>query len=130
MAQKIVKHVHKLKRLRYTNGEAIYFCILGECEYKINVKVALGKPNQCHRCDKTFNMNEYSSRLAKPHCMDCHKGKGEPVEFTHSLPKEIVKTKSKPLPSDDLLSRLRNALPSVGKADTELPSQITDDDLL
>lgn len=116
----ILKHVHKLKRVKYTNGERLFFCIKGACEYELNVKKALGKPNECHRCGKEFNLNELSVRLAKPHCNACTKGqKKEPVEpygtdtpsprtitdVTEDLRSQLMAsiqgTLSKSLPDDD-----------------------------
>lgn len=74
-SKRVLKHVHKLKRIKYTNGEAVYFCVSGECEYEVNVKKAFGKPNECWRCGVTFPLSELSIRLAKPHCSDCTHGK-------------------------------------------------------
>lgn len=34
--------------------------------------MSLGKRNVCWRCGNDFIMNEYSIRLAKPHCENCH----------------------------------------------------------
>lgn len=74
------KHVHKLKRVNYRNGEKIYFCTL-DCDYKVNAKVALGKPCQCWICGKAFNLTEKSLRLVKPHCNECTKTKGVAISL-------------------------------------------------
>ena len=75
MAEKKTPHVHKFKRLIYKSGNAIFFCALPDCAQKINISLALGKRSICWRCGEEFIMNEYSLRLAKPHCDNCHKPK-------------------------------------------------------
>lgn len=72
---KTKQHVHKLKRLSYSTGNKIYFCVLPDCPYKVKVALALGKRTICWRCSESFIMNEYSIRLAKPHCENCHQSK-------------------------------------------------------
>jgi|SRR5882672_8909638 len=74
--QGIQKHVHKLKRIRFKSGNATLFCVLPDCTYKISPQLALGKRNECWRCGQEHLLNEYSIRLAKPHCESCHKPKG------------------------------------------------------
>lgn len=71
------KHIHKLKRLKHKSGNAIFFCALPDCTFKINTALALGKRSICWRCNEPFIMNEYDLRLAKPHCENCHKPKNE-----------------------------------------------------
>ena len=68
-------HVHKLKRVKYKSGNAIFFCTLPDCNFKTNIALALGKRSICWRCGEQFIMSEYSLRLAKPHCPACHKPK-------------------------------------------------------
>jgi hypothetical protein len=72
--KKAVAHVHKLQRQKYRNGTKVYFCILN-CNYKIEVAFALGKETICHICGQQFTMNEYTVKLAKPHCQNCGKRK-------------------------------------------------------
>lgn len=43
------------------------------CPFKVDVPLALGKVVLCHVCDLPFTMNEYSVKLAKPHCTSCGK---------------------------------------------------------
>lgn len=69
MARKLT-HIHQFRRHNYKNGEQIYFCVL-DCNFKVNVKLALGKQNICWICGKAFVLNEYSIRLAKPRCNNC-----------------------------------------------------------
>lgn len=75
------EHIHKLKRHVYGTGRAIFYCVL-DCEFKTAVPLALGKKTTCWRCGKPFNMNEYSLRLVKPHCMECKKTKMEVMSAT------------------------------------------------
>jgi hypothetical protein len=92
------KHVHKFRRHTYTTGNIVYFCALPDCNVKIKPVLTLGKRAICWLCGNEFIMNEYSIRLAKPHCQDCHKikstGKGEgeePVVLTPSIPSIALK---------------------------------------
>ena len=69
-------HVHKLRRFKYANGTKVYFCTL-DCNFKIEAALALGKKTICNICNNEFIMNEYSCKLAKPHCTRCGKMKVE-----------------------------------------------------
>ncbi len=68
-------HTHKFKRHRFNTGNVVYFCALPDCKVKIATALALGKRSLCWRCGEPFVLNEYSIRLAKPHCDNCHKPK-------------------------------------------------------
>jgi Zn finger protein HypA/HybF involved in hydrogenase expression len=85
MTEKKVLHIHKFKRLRYKSGNEILFCALPDCSQKINPALALGKRSICWRCGESFIMNDYSLRLAKPHCEACHKPKKEIEEDENDL---------------------------------------------
>lgn len=74
-------HIHKLKRLRYKSGNAIFFCVLPDCKFKASIPLSLGKRSTCWRCGNEFIMNDYSLRLAKPHCEACHQSKDSKAEF-------------------------------------------------
>lgn len=76
LAEKKEKHIHKFKRLKYKSGNTIFFCALPDCNQKLSTALALGKRSLCWRCGEPFIMNEYSLRLAKPHCDKCHQPKG------------------------------------------------------
>lgn len=69
------KHVHKFKRHRYKSGTEVFFCALPDCSIKMSIPLSLGKRTICWRCGNDFIMNDYSIRLAKPHCDECHKPK-------------------------------------------------------
>lgn len=101
------KHVHKYRRHRYKTGNAVYFCALPDCNVKTLPALALGKKCICWRCEKEFQLNEYSIRLAKPHCDDCHKPK-DPLDLDvrvklvmpdHSL--ELLKSKLSGVPVEE-----------------------------
>jgi|SRR5579863_1208039 len=77
-------HVHKLKRLKYKSGNTIFFCSLPDCTFKTNIALALGKRTICWRCGEPFIMSEYSLRLAKPHCENCHRPKESIIETSNS----------------------------------------------
>ena len=114
------KHVHKLKRHRYKTGNTVYFCV-DNCAFKVSTELALGKKCICWRCGQPFTLTEYSIRLAKPHCGDCHKPKGailertEVPDFVSKHPPEIEAKGAITLPKDsaaDLRSRLTGVLHS------------------
>lgn len=69
---KVKDHNHRLKRTTYASGTKVYFCT-NDCSYKIEVAFALGKVVECPICSEPFAMNEYSIKLAKPHCNNCGK---------------------------------------------------------
>lgn len=88
---KVEKHIHKLRRHTYKSGTAVYFCAL-DCSYKTSVALAFGKKTICWRCNNPFSMNEYSMRLAKPHCESCHKPKMINQIEDKATEKEVVVT--------------------------------------
>lgn len=79
------KHIHKVKRLNLSTGNKIYFCVLPDCPWKIKVALSLGKQVICWRCGEPFYLNEYSIRLAKPHCEGCHQSKNSALEYDSSI---------------------------------------------
>ena len=80
------KHIHKLKMIKYKTGNKVFFCSL-DCTFKISVQLALGKRSICWRCNEPFIMTEYSLRLVKPHCPQCHqsKDKKEIIESNNDI---------------------------------------------
>lgn len=120
------KHTHKLKRHTYSNKESVYFCVL-DCPFKVKVELALGKLTVCWRCGKSFNINEYALRLAKPHCMDCKKAKPNEIKEQPSYPGRLI-VDDRGIPStDDLINRLRK---TIDHADLEQTIEVPDEDLL
>lgn len=74
------EHIHKFKKLRYKSGNEVFFCALPDCSQKINISLALGKRTLCWRCGEPFIMTEYSLRLVRPHCENCHKSKNAIID--------------------------------------------------
>jgi hypothetical protein len=116
---KLVKpqHIHKFKRLRYKSGNEVFFCTLPDCNQKINPSLALGKRCICWRCGNPFIMNEYSLRLAKPHCDACHKPKvekidGDIIETSTGIVQDIV--------NESLMERLNK---TIQQAQTITPEE-------
>jgi ssDNA-binding Zn-finger/Zn-ribbon topoisomerase 1 len=107
------KHVHKLKRHRYEKtGNSVYFCTLPDCHFKIDVALALGKRAVCNLCGSEFIMNEYTIKLAIPHCDSCSKRKVTGIDGK----KHYVRPNTLPIISsiaeentEDLRSRLNSA---------------------
>lgn len=108
------QHVHKLKRLKYKSGNVIFFCTLPDCNFKINIALALGKRSICWRCEQPFIMSDYALRLAKPHCEGCHKPKSS-VTFQDAI--EAVDN-IKP-PSLSLSERLEQTIKDAQKNEEE-----------
>jgi hypothetical protein len=67
------RHAHRLKRHIYKTGNAIYFCTLPDCHFKIECQLMLGKRAMCNVCGNEFIINEYQTKLARPHCDKCSK---------------------------------------------------------
>ncbi len=121
-------HTHKFKRLVYKSGNAIFFCCLPDCSTKINPALALGKRSICWRCGQEFILNEYSLRLARPHCSQCHKPKGVQAPLDEIIPyhNQVAETElwdgaNPPMLDDKPLSlseRLQNIIKSA--ASTQL----------
>lgn len=106
------EHLHKLKRHVYPNGTKVYFCT-NNCNFKVDVAFALGKEVLCNICDTPFTMNEYSIKLAKPHCANCGKMKVKDGEG-----KSRFISKGRPIPAiaelgKSSVNELRQRLGSV-----------------
>ena len=118
MAKFQEKHIHKFRRLKYKSGNSIFFCALPDCNQKINISLALGKRSICWRCEEPFIMSEYSLRLAKPHCSNCHKTKKEigwihePTEVEKEAVNELVHSLS-------LAERLQQTIRQAQKQEEE-----------
>lgn len=68
-------HTHKLRRHKYPSGNAVFFCTLPDCHYKIDAQLVIGKRALCNICGDEFIMNEYTIKLKSPHCDGCGKVK-------------------------------------------------------
>lgn len=112
-------HVHKFKRHTYKTGNVIFFCTLPDCSVKVAPALALGKRSICWRCGNPFEMNDYSVRLAKPHCSDCHKPKNQKfVEPEPDIPlsnpfKPLAPIITEPEIKRDSLTEMRNRLSGI-----------------
>lgn len=105
-------HVHKLKRHKYPSGNSVYFCTLPDCNYKVDVPLALGKRTLCNICNNEFIINEYVIKLAKPHCPDCGKVKVKDAEGNNRFVKKVTNQILSNVAAEvkqDLRSRLDNA---------------------
>lgn len=71
----VQKHTHKLKKYKYSTGNAVFFCTLPDCHFKIDVGLSLGKMCICNICNNEFQLDEYTIKLSKPHCRNCGKQK-------------------------------------------------------
>lgn len=112
------KHIHKLKRHRYPSGNTVFFCVL-DCTYKIDTALSVGKKALCWRCGREFIMDEYSLRLAKPHCSECHQPKKK-VSISIQIPEqESFTMPSLKTEASDSLQSLRDRLNQASKGSTE-----------
>ena len=118
----VTKHNHKLKRHRFKSGNEVYFCALPECTYKITPALSLGKRVICWRCGESFIMGDYSIRLAKPHCDNCHKPKIAINDVGFNADNHI--SIDEPIPiittPSDLKSRLSSLLQQKKDEDVEI----------
>lgn len=103
---RVAAHAHKLKRHKYkSTGTAVFFCVLPDCSYRSDTHLTLGKRSICWRCGKEFKINEYSIRLARPHCNSCTKSK-EVVP----VPVEKITKNAAIESANDLKTRLTNTI--------------------
>lgn len=112
-----MKHIHKLKKHKYKNGTAVYFCI-NDCNFKVEAPLALGKEVLCNICSQPFIMNEYSLKLTKPHCGNCGKvkvkgddGKGHFINKRSANPQILSEIAEDT--TNDLKSRLEGVVKSI-----------------
>lgn len=116
----VIKHIHKLKKHKYKSGQAVFFCTLTDCNFKMEVPFSLGKESLCNICSQPFVMNEYTLKLTKPHCTNC--GKIE-VRGEDGRKHYVRKQSSQVLASvadestEDLRSRLQNVVNTVSEDD-------------
>jgi hypothetical protein len=104
MPEKKQEHIHKFKRIKYKSGTYSFFCALPDCNKKMNPALALGKRSICWRCGEPFILNEYSLRLANPHCEKCHKPKKE-EEYKGTGIDTLITDESAPLTLAERLSK-------------------------
>ena len=122
------KHIHKLKRHKYANGENIYFCQTARCPFRCEVHLALGKLSLCHRCGKPFEMNEASIRLDRPHCDGCTV-KRIKVDTPSNSNLNLNKRSEVESDVNDLRERLQLSIKRVLKANiTETPNDESEDE--
>ena len=114
----MAKHTHKLKRFKYKSGNTVYFCSLPDCNFKSTPALLIGKRSICNRCGEEFILNEYSIRLAKPHCLNCHNPKDKsspsyiPSETISEEKKKQLLDGSWEIPKESLSERLSKAVNS------------------
>ena len=104
------KHIHKLRRHKYKTGNIIYFCVL-DCSFKVAPALAIGKTTICWICGQPFSMNEYTIRLAKPHCTNCHKPKDGKIFIP--IPEDAMSDDT------DVIDSLKNRLAAFGSPEPE-----------
>ena len=121
MATNKSQHIHKFKRLKYRSGNQIFFCALPDCTVKLNPALALGKRSLCWRCEEPFEMTEYSLRLAKPHCENCHKPKNPELRGNEVFRNPELSDTTVTLSNKSLSERLQNVVNNT------LPAEIEDE---
>ena len=111
-------HIHKLKRHKYPSGNAVYFCTLPDCHYKIDVPLALGKRSLCNICDVEFIMSEYTIKLKLPHCNNCGKVK---ISDAEGKPRYVKKVTNQILTgvATEISADLRSRLDAVAGSEVE-----------
>lgn len=115
------KHAHKYRRHRYKTGNVVFFCALPDCSVKVTPALTLGKKAVCWRCEKEFIMNDYSIRLARPHCDACHNPKLK--ELLPDVPDNIgspMITIPVETPASTITTSLRDRLSVATQPDEDL----------
>ena len=111
------KHIHKFRRHKYRTGSVVYFCAGGDCTIKMVPAMAIGKTSICWRCGEPFQMNEYSVRLAKPHCEKCHQPKASKDNKEEYTEEESPSTSNTPSPVISLSERLKQTISALKPAE-------------
>jgi hypothetical protein len=106
------EHVHKLKRHTFRGGRQVYFCVL-DCNFQIDAAFALGKQSICHICGNEFTMNEYSIKLARPHCKNCGKMKVQDPDGAVKFVNKARATEAIAELHEDRVTSLRDRLGKV-----------------
>ena len=110
------KHNHKIQRHVYTNDEVVFFCVLDDCNFKINAELSIGKSFQCWRCNNSFQMTVLTKRMKRPHCDDCTNKRDKSKVSINDL--ELVEvgktsqTKRVLSSAEDIRTRLRSSIRS------------------
>lgn len=117
----ISKHTHKLKKHTYKTGSSVFFCTL-DCSYKVSVELSLGKTSICWRCGKPFSLDEYSLRLVRPHCKNCHKFKNEVPSIAEINAGDQINT------ANDLRNRLSSVV-GTNAIVVEMDDSVRDEDI-
>lgn len=114
-------HTHKFLRHTYPRTKnAVYFCTLPDCHFKIDCALALGKKSICNLCGAEFTMNEYTIKLKRPHCESCSKQKVKGNDGkNHFVRKNTVPilTEVAEETTEDLRSRLSFVTTQVNEED-------------
>lgn len=120
------KHVHKFRRHKYKTGNIIFFCAEPDCNFKLAPALAIGKRSICWRCGEPFIMNEYSIRLAKPHCDACHQPKKSDlaIEPTVAHEKSTLSVNIPVDPAESLTERLRREIEARKPSEAEDEGEI------
>lgn len=81
----IQKHLHRYRRRNLTRDKSkppyiVFACLKPNCTHWIEVKMALGKEAECYICGNKFIIGKVELGQAKPHCVNCTKGKDGKVK--------------------------------------------------
>lgn len=123
-AKESEEHVHKFKRHTFRGGRQVYFCVL-DCNYQVDAAFALGKQSICHICGNEFTMNEYSVKLARPHCKNCGKMRVKEVDGTSRFVNKARASEAIAEMNENRVESLRDRMSKVIVMDKE---EIPDED--
>lgn len=112
------KHIHKLKKHKFKNGEPVFHCVLPDCYFRIPCPLALGKQVLCNICDEPFLLNESNIRLARPHCANCGKKAVKIDGKKHFISKRANHILTSVAAED--VSSLRDRLDNVTKVEEDI----------
>lgn len=125
MAKEPEAHVHKLKRHTFRGGRQVYFCVL-DCNFQIDAAFALGKQSICHICEKEFTMNEYSVKLARPHCKNCGKMRVKESDGSSRFVNKARASEAIAEMNEGRVDSLRERLGRVVVMESEIPEEEKD----
>jgi len=81
----MAKHIHRYERAKIGKEYVVYRCNLPNCNHYLARHLVKGKISLCNRCGNPMLMGALQLSLAKPHCMNCIKPKGEQDKIKQML---------------------------------------------
>jgi len=67
------EHIHKYSRVKSTNGNIVYRCMLPGCTHYVPKYLVKGRISLCHVCKEPMIMDSFAMRRVNPRHVTCIK---------------------------------------------------------